>query len=90
LKQRIKLGDIEVDLESEEIFQNGIPLFPGEVQKKILLSLVRNYPNPVTKEELLMLLEKPSDLALRVNISKLKKSFHLNIKSIRGVGYQII
>jgi len=90
LKQRIKLGDIEVDLESEEIFQNGTPLFPGEVQKKILLALIRNHPNPVTKEELFLLLEKPSDLALRVNISKLKKSFHLNIKSIRGVGYQII
>jgi len=90
LKQRVKVGTIEVDLDTEEVYENGKPLFLGEVQKKILISLVRNYPNPVTKEELLVLLEKPTDLALRVNISKLKKNLKLNIKSIRGVGYQII
>jgi DNA-binding response OmpR family regulator len=90
LKQRVTIGNLEIDLETEEIFQDGKPLFPSEVQKKVLLSLVRNHPNPVTKEELLLFLEKPTDLALRVHISKLKKNLGVTIKSIRGVGYQII
>ncbi len=38
----------------------------------------------------MLLLEKPTDLALRVNIAKLKKSFNIEIKNIRGVGYKII
>jgi len=90
LKEHFKLGDLEIDLQKEQIFQNGKQLFLGEVQTKLLLSLVRHYPNPVPKERLLELLEKPTDLALRVNISKLKKSLNIPIKSIRGVGYQII
>ena len=90
LKKRVRLKDMEIDLETEEIFKEGQKLTLGEVQKGLLLSLVRNHPNPVTKDELLLLLEKPTDLALRVNISKLKKNTGLEIKSIRGVGYQII
>jgi len=90
LKKRVRLKDMEIDLETEEIFKEGQKLTLGEVQKGLLHSLVRNHPNPVTKDELLLLLEKPTDLALRVNISKLKKNTGLEIKSIRGVGYQII
>ena len=90
LQQRIKLKNLEINMDTEEIFLDGEQQFLGEVQKRILLSLVRNYPNPVTKEELLLLLEKPTDLALRVHISKLKKTLDVDIKSVRGVGYQII
>jgi DNA-binding response OmpR family regulator len=60
------------------------------VQKHIFISLLKHYPNPATKDELMLLLEKPSDLALRVNIAKLKKNLDIQIKNIRGVGYQII
>lgn len=35
-------------------------------------------------------MEKPTDLALRVNMVKLKKNTNLEIKSVRGVGYKII
>jgi DNA-binding response OmpR family regulator len=60
------------------------------VQKNIFITLVKNHPNPVTKDELMLLLEKPSDLALRVNIAKLKKNLDIEIKNVRGVGYKII
>jgi DNA-binding winged helix-turn-helix (wHTH) protein len=62
----------------------------GEVQKRLFIALVQNYPNPVVKDELLMLLDKPTDLALRVNLVKLKKQLEIEIKNVRGVGYQII
>jgi DNA-binding response OmpR family regulator len=90
LKHHIKFGELEVNMETREIFKNGQSIFLGEVQKNILLSLIRNHPNPVIKNELMLYLEKPSDLALRVNISKLKKHLDIDIKSVRGVGYQII
>jgi len=90
LKTHFKLRDLEADIESREVYQNGKLLSLGEVQKSILMVLLQNYPNPVTKDELMLCLEKPSDLALRVNISKLKKHLGIEIKSVRGVGYQII
>jgi DNA-binding response OmpR family regulator len=90
LKKRITIGTIEADLDREEIFRDGEPLFLGDVQKRLLFSLLHNRPNPVTKDELFLLLERPSDLALRVNISKLKKSLGIEIRAVRGVGYQII
>jgi DNA-binding response OmpR family regulator len=90
LRTRFKHKNIEIDTESREVYREGKPLLLGNVQKNILISLLQNYPNPVTKDELLLCLENPSDLALRVNISKLKKHLDIEIKSVRGVGYQII
>ena len=90
LKKKLKFRDFEIDLQSQEIRYKKKLLYIGIVQKNILISLIQNYPNPVTKEELLLLLDKPTNLALRVNIAKLKKSLNIQIQSIRGVGYKII
>jgi len=90
LKKIIKCKDFELDMQTEEIRQNGKVLSLGTVQKNILLSLIRNYPNPLTKEEIFLLLDKPTDLALRVNISKLKKNLNITLENVRGVGYKII
>ena len=89
LKQRLKFKDIEIDLQTKEIYKNSNPIFLGDVQKNLLISLLQNHPNPVSKEELMLFLEKPTDLALRVNIAKLKKNINIEIKSVRGVGYKI-
>ncbi len=90
LKKKLKFRDFEIDLQSQEIRYKKKLFYIGIVQKNILISLIQNYPNPVTKEELLLLLDKPTNLALRVNIAKLKKSLNIQIQSIRGVGYKII
>jgi len=61
----------------------------GNVQKNIFISLLKNYPHPVNYDELMLLLDKPSENALRVNIAKLKKLLNIDIKNIRGVGYKL-
>jgi len=90
LKPHLKVGTLELDTEKEILFIEGSPLMLGEVQRCIMATLMKHHPNPALKETLMACLEKPSDLALRVNISKLKKQLGIDIKSIRGVGYQII
>jgi len=90
LKERLKFKDFEIDIQKEEIFHEGKEIYLGLVQKNLLISLIKNQPNPVTKDELMLLLDKPSDLALRVNISKLKKNLNIKISNVRGVGYKII
>jgi DNA-binding response OmpR family regulator len=89
-KERISHNDFEVNLNTGVIhYQKGV-IQLGNVQKNILIALLKNYPNPATKEELMLLLTKPSDLTLRVNISKIKERFNLDIKNVRGVGYKVI
>ncbi len=89
LKSRTKYKDLMIDLDKGEIYRDNQLINIGDVQKHIFMALIREYPNPVVKEDLLMLLEKPTDLALRVNINKLKKSLNVDIKNVRGVGYKI-
>ena len=90
LQKSIKCKNFELDVQTEEILYKGEPVVLSLVQKSILAALIRNYPNPLTKDEILLLLEKPTDLALRVNISKLKKNLDIELENIRGVGYKII
>lgn len=89
LKESIKVKDYTLSVQENEImYQDEIVRF-GEVQHRILVALMKYYPNPVLKTDLLDLLEKPTDTALRVNINKLKKRVTLEIESVRGVGYRI-
>ncbi len=90
LKKVLKFKNFEIDLQSDTIYKDKNELFLGQVQKSILLTLIKNHPNPVTKDELLLLHENPSDVALRVNITKLKKSLGIEIENVRGVGYKVI
>jgi len=90
LKETITFRNYVLDVRTHEIIKNNEPFPMGEVQKSIFIKLILNHPNPVVKDELLECLEKPTDLALRVNIVKLKKNTTLEIKSVRGVGYKIL
>ena len=90
LQSIIKFKSFEIDNQTDEIRFNKEPLDIGKVQKSLLIALIKNHPNPVVKDELMRCLDKPTDLALRVNIAKLKKSLDVEIKSVRGVGYKIL
>lgn len=90
LKDKLTFKAFSVDRHSQEISYNNAPLYLGHVQKSFLIALIQNAPNPVSKDALMLLLEKPSDLAVRVNMTKLKKNLDIEIQNIRGVGYKII
>ena len=90
LQSIIKFKEFEIDNQTNEIRYKQKHLELGNVQKNILIMLIKNHPNPVVKDELMRFLDKPTDLALRVNIAKLKKSLNLEIKNIRGVGYKLL
>ena len=89
LKQTLHYKEYELLVESEQIFYKGEEIFLPSIAKSIFVSLLKNYPNPVTKEELLLLLEAQNDLALRVNITKLKQKVDAQIENVRGVGYKL-
>ena len=90
LKESITFHDYELNLQTQELLFKDEALFLGTVQKNIFTTLLKNSPNPSSYDELIDLLDKPSENALRVNISKLKKLLNIEIKSIRGVGYKIL
>lgn len=89
-QKNIVFRDFEIDPLNQILYYQGVVLELGMVQNSILRTLIQNYPNPVSKAILFDLLEKPSSLALRVNISKIKSRVDIKIKNIRGVGYKII
>ncbi len=70
-------------------FVDGKEIELGEIQKEILLKLLRNRGKIVPKENLYQLMKNPGPTALRVAITKLKKKTGLNIKAVRGLGYTI-
>jgi len=85
----IKIGEVEYDPLTETIYKSEEIIHLSPVLKKIFVELVKNRPNPVSKDILLDLMEKDSENALRVNISKLKSKLGVEIKNIRGEGYVI-
>jgi len=78
-----------VSPDDEKIYHNDKEIFLSNLHKNIFIALIKNYPNPVTKEELLLFLDSPTDIALRVNITKLKTKVDVEIENVRGVGYKL-
>jgi len=90
LSAGIQVHGYRLDPQSGEIYRNNVLVNMGKVQKRIFTELLKAYPNPAPKEVLMEYLETQNDGALRVNIVKLKKETGLEIKAVRGVGYQIL
>ncbi len=86
-EEEIRHGDLVY--RDGRFFKGDRELDLGEVQRNVLLKLLRNKGRVVTKEELYDYMLNPSPLALRVMINKLKKKTGINIKSVRGVGYTV-
>ena len=89
LKYSLHYKEYEYFMESAKIFYKGEEIFLPTIAKNLFVTLLQNYPNPVTKEELLLCLEAQNDLALRVNITKLKHKVDAKIENVRGVGYKL-
>ncbi len=59
------------------------------IDKKIFLLLFKNMGKIVDKNSIFEIMDKPTDLALRVHISKIKKKLMVNISNIRAQGYRL-
>ncbi|MGB6328402.1 MAG: response regulator transcription factor [Halarcobacter sp.] len=85
----IKYGDITFDLLENRVFKNDEEISLGLIEKEIFSLLIRNINMTVNKSTFFDYMNRPSDSALRVLISKLKKILDLNITNIKGIGYKL-
>jgi DNA-binding response OmpR family regulator len=81
--------NIKFNIKTNQVTKDGLALQMQQVQKQILLHFLKNSGKIVDKNTLFELMEKPTDLALRVHISKIKKLLGLKIINIRSHGYQL-
>ena len=88
-KNIMKINNIEYDMVNKIIKKDGKIISLGEVLKDIFHELITNTNRIVSKDRLLEVMNSDNDVALRVNISKLKNKLGINIKNIRGEGYII-
>jgi len=85
----IKYGDIKFNQEENRIYKDDKEVELGEVSQSIACVFLNNIGKIIHKDQLFELMRKPSDVALRVQINKLKTELGLNIKNIRGLGYKL-
>jgi len=89
LKKSIEIKGYRLVVDTEEIYYENRLCQMGEIQQGIFVQLFRHYPDLVPKEKLMEYIDTDNNGALRFHIAKLKKNTGLEIKSVRGVGYQI-
>ena len=85
----IKYNDITFDLFENRIIKADKEVSLGIVEKEIFALLIKNINTTVNKSTFFEYMNKPSDTALRVLISKLKKVLELNITNTKGIGYKL-
>ena len=83
----IQYKDLEFDPRTNVVRKGGHILALGEVQEKLFELFITNISKILDKDLLMECLEKPSPVALRVALSKLKKTTGMQIKNLRGIGY---
>ncbi len=92
LKRRnpvLEYGDITFDLLENRVLKQNEEVALGNVEKEIFSLLIKNINMTVNKTTFFDYMNKPSDSALRVLISKLKKVLELNITNTKGIGYKL-
>ena len=90
LKARLKSDKLqygELIYKDGRFFLGEEELELGEVERCILLKLLKNRGKVVSKETLYNCMRNPSPTGLRVIINTLKKKTKLNIHAIKGFGY---
>ena len=85
----IRLGNVAFDQEAEVIRVDDKVVDIGLTQYRVFKKLILHRASVVNKIDLLELLEYPSDNALRVSITKIKKRLGIEIKNIWAKGYMI-
>lgn len=92
LKRRsgsLSYKEVSFDPETGQVLLNGSEADLQNVERAMLRLLMERVGQTVTKETFYDVMEKPSDVALRVHIAALKKRFDLEVSNVRGVGYRL-
>ncbi|WP_263832674.1 response regulator transcription factor [Sulfurospirillum oryzae] len=85
----VSYGQITYDLLNKRVFHNEREVDLGFVEKEIFDLLMRNLGQTILKESFFDVMEKPSDIALRVHITKLKQRFSLHVINVKAIGYRL-
>jgi DNA-binding response OmpR family regulator len=85
----IQYKDITFDLLENRVLKGNEEISLGIVEKEVFSLLIKNINMTVNKSTFFDYMNKPSDSALRVLISKLKKTLDLNITNTKGIGYKL-
>ena len=95
-KKRITVGEVEVDAESDLVLVKGEPVEFTQLEYKILLMLVQNAGQTLTREQIL---ERIWDMAgnfvedntLTVYIKRIREKLGSAdvIRTVKGVGYRV-
>jgi len=85
----VEYKDITFDLLESRVLKDNNEIALGSVEKEIFSLLIRNIGIIVDKSNFFDCMNKPSEPALRVLISKLKKVLDLDITNIKGIGYKL-
>ena len=89
IDENIKYADIVYSPKSGKVQKGDEIFYLAQLQKNIFDRLILNIGEIVSADELMEFMEHPSQNALRVSMSKLKKRLGIDIKNIRGQGYTI-
>ncbi len=82
-------GSIKYDSLNKKVILNNKEIPLTHVERHIFDLLIRNLEHDITKEQFFEVMERPSEMALRVHINKLKHKLGFGIKNARGVGYRL-
>ncbi len=86
---KIIYGDIAYDITDNTIRKNETIIQLPQIDKKLFLLFIKNMGKILNKNILFEEMDKPTDLALRVHLSKIKKLLGVEISNIRGEGYRL-
>ncbi len=85
----INYGKFKYDALNKRVILKNKNVNLTHVEKYIFDLLLRNLETNITKEQFFEVMERPSEMALRVHINKLKHKLNITIKNIRGIGYKL-
>jgi len=85
----IKYKNITYNIKTDELKLDGKNINIPQIDKDIFLKFLKNSGKIIDKNQIFELMDKPTDVGLRVHITKIKKLLHVNITNIRGQGYRL-
>lgn len=88
-EESILYNDLIYNPKTEVVLKQGKELHLSQMQHNLFKLFIHNINQIIRKEEILEHTKISSSSAMRVAITKLKKSTNLNIKNIHSAGYRL-